>query len=236
MKKISVFIGLFALMLAFGCNNSQTREELKEELKKELKEELEAEGAKNAAPFEETQFDESVVKDAELAHTGKIVFGKAWRDQNGKNLMIFCKKQTEDVSIPARSTYLHAYHYANANGEYKLVREVKDFYEDCDVVDHTDFQTDYITLSDIDNDDYAEITFTYRTGCNGDPTPVTQKLIMLEDGEKYAIRGTTLIDKKKFGFGEGTFGGETNVGGSFDSAPDGFLDFAKKIWEKAYVY
>jgi hypothetical protein len=75
----------------------------------------------------------------------------------------------------------------------------------------------------------GEITFVYRLGCDGDPTPVPMKLMMLEDGDKYAIRGTTSLEMYNHV-------GEMNVDASFNDAPDEFLPFAKKIWESDREY
>ena len=71
----------------------------------------------------------------------------------------------------------------------------------------------------------------YRLGCTGDASPVPLKLMMLENSDKYAIRGTTLVDLDKIYGGGGKLGGEKEVDASFKNAPKGFLDFANEQWE-----
>jgi len=51
---------------------------------------------------------------------------------------------------------------------------------------------------------------------------------MHEGKDKYAIRGTRLIVVQ----GAKPYGGEIKVDPSFDNAPAGFLDYAKKQWKK----
>lgn len=242
MKNFIYLISALTMFLLFSCGGSgKTEEQLKEEIKNELKEEMNAENntqkeqtETKSGTFKKEMYEYHLVEGAGLEYKGKIVHGEAWIDKNGENIMIFCSKKIENKKEMSRSYYLFAYHYANSGSGFKLVREVKDMFENCDLADHTYFQKDYIKVTDLDKDNYGEITFTYRTGCNGDPTPVTQKLIMLENGEKYAIRGTTLIDMSKDSGPK--YGGETKVDPSFDKAPDEFLTFAKDIWKKAYIY
>ena len=63
--------------------------------------------------------------------------------------------------------------------------------------------------------------------CRSDVSPSELKLIMHENSAKYALRGNMLI--KIEGFNEG---GDYKVDKSFDSAPAGFLDYAKSQWKE----
>ncbi len=237
MKKTNYLLILVTVFL-FACNGNT------EDDKAELKEEMQTENEMEMANNQESQsngnefklgiYEYHLLTGTAVKYEGNIVTGETWTDKNGKNIVIFTSK--EILHEESKSTYLYAYHYTNSGTGFELIREVKDSYEKCDIANHTAFQKEYIKVTDMDNDGYGEITFTYRTGCNGDPTPVTQKLLLLENGEKYAIRGTTLIDGKKFGIGENTYGGKTNIDPSFDKAPAEFLNFAKEIWDKAYIY
>ena len=84
-------------------------------------------------------------------------------------------------------------------------------------------ELDALTLTDLDYDNIAEITFIYRTTCTSDVSSSTQKLIMLEEGEKFALRGSTQV------MGDG---GEYEIGAGFKSAPDEFLNHAKQLWSE----
>ena len=226
-------------MAACGGNETDT-EKLKAELKEELKEEMQTEAEKEMSQADKTSsyaIDDFVMKSysPEMAqqadYDGKVIHGEAWEDANGKNFVIFTNKKIEHKQ-PSRSIYLYAYHYADKGDGYKLMRKIQDHEEKCDLAMHAEFRLKTLEITDLDKDNKAEITFVYRLGCNGDPTPVPMKLMMLEDGEKYAIRGTTLV---KMG-PEHSYGGEMNVDASFKNAPDGFLEHAKKIWNSDKDY
>lgn len=233
MKKLIFSLIASQLFLIFSCGNNEGKNNNQSEIAKsesnlEVKEEI---------PFKKGVYEYHMVEAAGLQYNGKIVHGEAWTDNNGENIMIFSEVEEPQKGIDATSYYLYAYHYANSGNGFKLIREVKDYFEKCVFFNHTKFQNEFTEVTDLDENNYAEITFTYRTGCNSDPTPVIQKLIMLENGEKFAIRGTTLIENAKFGIApSGSFGGETNIDKSFDKAPQGFLKLAKEIWAKAYLY
>ena len=114
----------------------------------------------------------------------------------------------------------------NNKGEIRLLREITDFVKDCEFDLILGHELDAISLTDIDNDEIGEITFIYRMACTSDVSPSTQKLIMLEDGNKYALRGTTKV------MGEG---GDYEAGEEFNSAPEGFLKHADELWNEHIV-
>ncbi|MBD3637121.1 MAG: hypothetical protein HUJ25_07210 [Crocinitomicaceae bacterium] len=161
---------------------------------------------------------------------GKKVDVYTWKDKNGKNYFIrsmgdYTEIEPEDeYSDRMASQYLYAYHYAeDSEGNFTLLKETTDFVEDCEFDIVMGHELDAITLTDIDKDDMAEVTFIYRLACTSDVSPSTQKLIMLENGDKYPLRGSTQV------MGEG---GEYKVGEEYDSAPEGFLEHAKKLWSE----
>jgi hypothetical protein len=63
--------------------------------------------------------------------------------------------------------------------------------------------------------------------CRSDVSPSELKLMMHENDNKYALRGNMLVKIEGY-----TGGGDYKVDKSFDSAPDGFLDYAKSQWKE----
>jgi hypothetical protein len=243
-------IAAIVLFLVAGCGNGnekseeELKAELKEELKKELKEETESSESEEAAKSTDSEitnevrmkdFSVQMAKDAGLEYEKEIFYGKAWNDKNGDNILIFTQGLTtvaehDDHGGDEERWDFFAYHYADDGSGFELKRQIRDFVT-CFFLSGKLFKTS-VNITDIDEDGKAEITFVYHVGCSPDGAswyPV--KLMMLEDGEKYAIRGITYIpymDDWKPGQGEK----QTEIGGNFKNAPDGFLDFAKTIWEK----
>ena len=153
---------------------------------------------------------------SKLNHDGKIVNKRFWQDSNGKNIALFTRKGNE----------LFTYHYAINSDKVKLLRKVYDFEKDCDYDLILEFIGNSIKVTDLDNNNFGEITFAYKKACISDVSPMDLKLIMLENGNKFILRGRTTVN-----LGNEKFGGEKNIDSSFKNAPDNFLSHANKIWE-----
>jgi len=79
----------------------------------------------------------------------------------------------------------------------------------------------------MDNNNLGEITFAYKLACISDASPLTLKLLILENGNKYIIRGTTKVDLGP----EYRIESTKSIDPSFDKAPKSFLLHAKKTWK-----
>lgn len=153
-----------------------------------------------------------------LKYNGKIVGKKFWKDTNGENIVLFTKQMHE----------LFVYHYSINGDDIKLLRKVYDFSEKgCEYDLFADFVSNATTVTDLDNNNLGEITFAYKLACISDLSPIGLKLLVLENGNKYIIRGNTQIN-----MGKETIGGDKNIDPSFEKAPASFLQHANKIWER----
>lgn len=163
----------------------------------------------------------------ECDYEGKVFDVNSWSDANGLNYFIrsiseFEEENLEDGAVLV-SQNLYAYHYIQKGNTFELKREVTDFVKDCEfdvIVSHVPTA---IELKDINKDNIGEISFVYRLACTSDVSSSNQKLVMLENGEKYILRGYTEV------YGEG---GDFEIGEEFNNAPEGFLEQAKKMWEE----
>lgn len=153
---------------------------------------------------------------SKLNHDGKIVNKRFWQDSNGENIVLFTRKEDE----------LYIYHYAIISDNVKLLRKVYDFERDCDYDLTLEFIANSIKITDLDNNNFGEITFAYKKACISDVSPMDLKLIMLENGNKFIVRGRTTVN-----LGNEKLGGDKNINSSFKNAPDNFLSHANKIWE-----
>lgn len=153
---------------------------------------------------------------SKLNHDGKIVNKKFWQDFNGENIALFTRKENE----------LFIYHYAINSDKVKLLRKVNDSEKNCDYDLTLEFIENSIKVTDLDNDHFGEITFAYKKACISDVSPMDLKLIMLENGNKFIVRGHTTVN-----LGNEKMGGDKQIDSSFKNAPDNFLSHANKIWE-----
>ena len=175
---------------------------------------LEAEIKYGASSFK--VLDVSKYNPEKLPHQGQISFKRIWHDLNGENIVLFTLKNYE----------LFVYHYVIKNDIVRQLRKVYDIEADCEYDLSLYFIDSSIVISDLDQDNYGEITFAYRKACRSDVSSSTMKLLTLENGEKYIIRGTTKISLP--GYSEE---GQKNIDPSFYNAPHPFLTNANRIWQ-----
>ncbi len=188
-------------------------------------------------PFKVLTFEDKIL--TSLGKTeGDFYFGEKWQDANGYNVIVYTKSTTfvpwKDADGPDMgdyTAYLKAYHFKSSDEKnWEQVRLVQDFSEPCGSPPfglEFDFCIDNISITDENEDGYAEVIFAYHFQCASELSPKIMKLMMLENGEKYPIRGESYAD-----YGFQITGGTTNIGEEFDNAPDGFEEFALKKWKE----
>tara|TARA_B110000977_G_scaffold195105_1_gene272925 strand:- start:695 stop:1636 length:942 start_codon:yes stop_codon:yes gene_type:complete len=175
---------------------------------------LEAEIKYGASSFK--VLDVSKYNPEKLPHQGQISFKRIWHDLNGENIVLFTLKNYE----------LFVYHYVIKNDIVRQLRKVYDIEADCEYDLSLYFIDSSIVISDLDQDNYGEITFAYRKACRSDVSSSAMKLLTLENGEKYIIRGTTKISLP--GYSEES---QKKIDPSFYNAPHPFLTNANRIWQ-----
>lgn len=108
------------------------------------------------------------------------------------------------------------------------VWKLYDFVKDCPVDIDAEFYNQFPKVTDLNKNDVPEVWIMYKTGCHGDVSPVTLKLIMYEGNKKYAMRGENKVQVGTDNY----LGGEYKFDKSFNSAPDVFKNFAIKLWKE----
>ncbi|NOQ70830.1 MAG: hypothetical protein GQ574_02445 [Crocinitomix sp.] len=219
------------LFLACQSSENGDSEIISENLTEQLDTPDESETADTSVPMDLGLRKVKAVDLPDLDYAGNFNDCWYWEDKNGENY--FIRTLEEPQLHPENSEgwettdqYLHVYHYiVSSNAESSLLRDLTDFVKDCEF-DLILYHLDEIELSDIDNDNYGEITFGYRLNCTSDVSPSDQKVLLYENGDKYILRGTA----EAIGYG-----GEYEVGDEFDSAPEGFLKKAESFWEENRV-
>lgn len=167
-------------------------------------------------------------------YAGHVVHALSWTDKNGGNLLILTETdEMWDRHRESRTRELYAYHYANQKtSAYRLLRRIYDYERDCPLDIVLAHLPNSLTVTDLDRDGFAEITFLYINGCKGDVSPDVLKLMLLENGGKYAIRGETVLyqgGKPLKGYGSGV---DKTVDAAFARGPKSFLAYANRQWDK----
>jgi hypothetical protein len=237
---VALFFSCGMLKRFTSDEKSTTKEETKTETTKDEKENPEETKKQTASEKSNSKespemlvFDKSDLP-SDIKYAGNIVTGKRWKDKNGENILILTKTKIKDKKVKqsdfddsVRECELYGYHYVSTGGAYSLLWKINDLVNDCPLDLTLDFIPGSLTITDLNNNGIAESTFLYKMACKGDVSPSELKLMMHENDSKYALRGDMLIKIEGF-----TEGGNYKVDKSFDTAPDGFLDYAKSQWKE----
>ncbi len=140
-----------------------------------------------------------VPKDIVVA--GKLAKAVGWSDANGDNVVVFAIRWVETMEDhdALKNVFLTIEHAVYASpldaGQArtkKVLATVRDSRESCDDgAMKATFLGDALGVTDLDADGIGEITFAYRIVCEGHHTPFTQRLFVLENGDKRSLRGTS---------------------------------------------
>jgi hypothetical protein len=168
---------------------------------------------------------------------GKVKSAFKWTDKLGENIFIAAEtgeiytpeKQNDDEYLdPFKEAHLYAYHYVISGSEVKLLRELHDFVSECQFDVEASFIPSTIQITDLNSDATGEIWMMYETYCLSDVSPSDLKIIMFQNGQKYALRGSSQIDWE-----DGSVdGGQFKFDEAFGSSPESFRDFAKTMWNQ----
>lgn len=243
MKTPILFLAIFSVLFLFSCskketasnNNQNQTQQTQNNSSNQSSNNQSASGTQNNTSNGITmlEFNKNNIP-ASAKYKGNVVAGSRWQDKDGENLLIVTEtdiqsgvKDDEEVS----SKEIFAYCYLIENGNAALLWSINDFVKDCPFDLTAELIPNSITVTDLNNNGIAENTFLYKLSCKSDVSPDDFKLMMHEGNTKYAIRGTTQVSYEVDGKPV-YYGGEGTPDASFNSAPQGFLQYAKAQWEK----
>lgn len=163
-------------------------------------------------------------------YKGQIKEGKRWKDKRGENIVILTQTGVywADVYDATRGAKLYAYHFIKTgDSTIKEIWKISEVIDECAFDVRCDFFSNSLTVTDLDNDGLAEVAFVFAKGCKSGSGPDEKKLVFYEGKDLYLIKGTTTVVK-----GTQKLGGDKEVEKKFEEAPDAFLEFANKQWNK----
>lgn len=147
-----------------------------------------------------------------------------FEDKNGKNYLVATTLQNRSDEWASKAILVQHY-IEKSNKKLVLIRQITDNEDHCELDNDLQFMTESLRITDLDKNNYAEITFLYKVGCRSDVSPIGLKLMVIENGNQAAIRGKTLprgFDYKK----------EKVADSSFKKLPKQIQDQANKLWDK----
>lgn len=159
-----------------------------------------------------------------IDNKAKVLKALKFNDKNGVNFFTITLKEERKDDLVSR-TLLVQHRIEKNKGDYALLRQVVDYEKECPFDNELDLIDKSLIISDLDKNNLAEISFMYKIGCRSDVSPIDIKLMVIENGNKAAIRGMTSI----------TGINEPKVKTSdlaFKKLPKPIQEQANKIWAK----
>lgn len=175
---------------------------------------------------------------------GTVLDGKHWKDANGENYFILTRtadKIEEIDGVKKKSAFLYGWHYVSTDGHFQLMRKLAEPLKECASA-YSDIypMKQSLVVSDTDGDSKAEVVFLHATVCSDDKqAPVPVQLTLLEDGERFSMRGTAAV---RIDGGSRNGDPQTelqksvyDVGAEFKAASPQLLQYAEQHWQKYAV-
>jgi len=217
---------VFSVIILFACNNqskdkTDTNKKDSTSTTSQQKEPVSGTAAFKVLSFDKNEhFYEDSIK-------GTVVEGLAWRDLVSEHRVLFTAIPVKMSKSGLQSGAIYAYCFVQSGGAWQKEWEVKDRIDNCEVDATCEFFPGSCTVTDNDGNNMGEVCFLYKLSCKGDVSPDEKKLIMYEGANKFAIRGSTIIE-----YNGSKEGGDKKIDASFTKAAKPLLDFANSQWDK----
>ncbi len=138
---------------------------------------------------------------AKIKPSKNFISALKWKDLNGENyLIIYRVGPTVETDIidtdDEKYAELHVKQYVFQNKNYTKIWEVIDFVRNCAYdlwIGPASKDAFYVT--DLNNNGITETSFIYYLSCRSDASPSIMKLIMREGNQKFALRGTSILNR-----------------------------------------
>ena len=187
-------------------------------------------------------------------------FNEAWKwiDSMGENIFLLSheiKKDTpgDEFDEEPESGFVHTVHYLKKDDKYRSIRTSMDDEKACSFDLLCNFIPGSTTITDLDNNGFAEIKYQFTKACRSDVSPASMTLVLRENGKNHILMGTRWVayaDGMTFNITEAN----ANLNGTrklademeelersmgkydseyqFSDTPPAFIAFARKEWVK----
>jgi hypothetical protein len=157
---------------------------------------------------------------------GIIIDGASFKDAEGENYVVLTELDNGEKNGTQNKT-IYAYCFTKQDKAFVQKWLVQDNISGCEVDATCEFLPGSLSITDVDSNKIAETSFLYQLSCKGDVSPHSKKMIMYQGADKFAIRGSTILQTPA-----GTEGGDKKIDVSFAHAPKVLLEYANKQWDK----
>ena len=176
----------------------------------------------------------------------EIIKAYQYKDKLGFHYTFIAKKSPEFIkNLPHEmedsqdiELYAQSFLYQEKTKNYSKEWQIYDLVNDCPLDISGDFFSEAFQITDVNQNNISEVWILYKLGCRGGVDPLDMKIMMYENGKKYAMRGEEKIIQS---FNEKTknynyTGGKYTYDEAFLNSKDQkIIEFSKKLWNK-YVF
>lgn len=120
----------------------------------------------------------------------RLVDGARFVDAGGEKRIYLVERASRDRS----SVLLYAVLEQGSGEDARRLRELDDAAERCPAPSPTTFVKGSLAVTDLDHDGTGEVWLAWIVGCGTDEEPLVAKQLVLEDKERYVIRGAASFD------------------------------------------
>lgn len=151
-----------------------------------------------------------------------------WHDAAGENWLVLYETGSYIEKGNAFSTAkISAVLYLKSDSGFVQQWSMTDEVVNCKQEPFCVFYPNHLSITDLDQDALAEITFVYVMGCKANGTPPEKKLLLYEGKQNYTLTGEEEVVVQ-----EDTIGGLILNDSGFEKSPALFMDFARKHWSR----
>lgn len=122
-----------------------------------------------------------------------------WTDARGENYFIcsvvtpYDDPRKNEYGEEGQTAELYAYQFVKSDTGYRQLWMLQETEKGCPFDITCAFATDAVTVTDLDEDHLAEVTFLYKMACRSDVSPAVLKLRMHEGETVHALKGLTWV-------------------------------------------
>jgi hypothetical protein len=175
-----------------------------------------------------------------IAFTGDVVTAMNVQDKNGVHILVLTAVRGESRERASHGRVeridLRASYYSRADGKpsgaWAEKWNIKDGV-DCPGLDsEAAFFASRVTVTDLNKDGIAEVTVPYKMFCGGGIDSDTIKIIMRQNGEKFALRGESLVRLP----GQEGFGGTYKMDATLSLPGNAaYKQHLLSVWKQIYI-
>lgn len=189
-----------------------------------------------ASEIQTVPISTKTVQREKISLAAPLVKGVMFQDVKGEHLLLLTKRSSPSKNKPDSNRIerheLRATHFIKAAKGWIQEWAIND-YVDCPGLDsEANFYLDKVSITDVNNDGYAEVLVPYNLFCSGGVDSKTIKIIMRTKNEKFALRGKSRMVLP----GQESFGGEMEMDALLKKNKNAaYRDHLNKIWNDICV-